>query len=322
MLLVILCPLGSDALPSPRTFMVDLPFLGKAPRAPFPLGDLPFHLLLLLSRRHGLRRIFLLPLAISTWGFPSSRCLALRPCCWLLCRLRPRGAFSERFLFCSSYPPGQWWPVLHPWLRLFLFLPVSFAAQLILPWHLRPRADLPGPFLDGVCPKRCPALSFRLAFRTPAPAATRTLILSVFPVVQLVLHQRLGPRAGLPGPFLDGVCPKRHPALSFRLAFRTPAPAATPVLVFSMFSVVQLVLLHRLGPRAGLTGPFLDGVCPKRHPALSFRLAFRTPAPAATPILLFFPLRPSWLRLLAPGVGSVASFLDGVCLERLPELST
>jgi hypothetical protein len=31
---------------------------------------------------------------------------------------------------------------------------------------------LPGPFLDGVCPKRCPALSIRLAFRTPAPAAT------------------------------------------------------------------------------------------------------------------------------------------------------
>jgi hypothetical protein len=144
----------------------------------------------------------------------------------------------------------------------------------------------------------------------------------VFPVVRLVLHQRLGPRADLLGPFLEGACPRRHPALSFRLAFRTSAPAATPILLFSVCSVVHFVLFRRLGPRAGLTGPFLVGVCTKRHPALSFGLAFRTPAPTATPIILFFVLRPPWLKLLAPGVGSVASFMDGVFLERLLALST
>jgi hypothetical protein len=79
-------------------------------------------------------------------------------------------------------------------------------------------------------------------------------------VAQPILHRHLGPRAGLPGPSLDGVCPGRHPALSIRLAFRTPAPAATRIILLSLCSAVQLVLHRQLGPRVGWPACFLDSV--------------------------------------------------------------
>ncbi len=128
-------------------------------------------------------------------------------------------------------------------------------------------------------------------------------------VVQLVLPRRLDPRAGLHGSFRASACPELHPALSFRLAARTPAPAA-----ISVHSVVHLVLLDRLRPSADLTGPLWHGLCPNRHPALSSGLALWIPIPGATRDHFFSSLWPVPLTLLAPDVVSFAPWLDAVCL--------